>query len=147
MWKYLRNIWEMYIRSLSTTPLQIFSKVILNFHVIVKSIKDSDNNFLSIYNRIYADQWNKKCKFKNLSQQGVWNSFNNQISQKHILWHSNIGQEVLNMSISCSNYYKFRFVSEQYPYQNVNIAFLVVIWICIPFPKDLLCTNCFQLLC
>ena len=38
---------EMYIRILPTTLLQMFSKSILNFWVIVKNIKDPDNNFKS----------------------------------------------------------------------------------------------------
>ena len=36
---------EMSIRILSTTLLQIFCVIILNFIVIVKSIIDPDNNF------------------------------------------------------------------------------------------------------
>ena len=35
----------MYIRSLSITLLQIFCKIILDLGVIVKSIKDPDDNF------------------------------------------------------------------------------------------------------
>ena len=38
---------EMYIRILPTTLLQMFSKSILNFWVIVKSVKDPDDNFKS----------------------------------------------------------------------------------------------------
>ena len=38
---------EIFIRSLPTTPLQIFCKTIHNFQVIVKSIKNTDNNFMS----------------------------------------------------------------------------------------------------
>ena len=38
---------ELFIRSISTTPLQIVCKIILNFQVIVKSIRDQDGNFKS----------------------------------------------------------------------------------------------------
>ena len=36
---------EMFIRTLLITLLQIFSKIILNFRLIVKSSIDSDDNF------------------------------------------------------------------------------------------------------
>ena len=36
---------DMLIRTLTTTLLQIFLKINLNFQVIVKSIKDPDDNF------------------------------------------------------------------------------------------------------
>ena len=38
---------EMFIQSLPTTLLQIFGKIIPNFQVIDKSIKDPDENFLN----------------------------------------------------------------------------------------------------